>query len=805
MTSEYDHDEIKDSEFPVDFSNDPDSLDIYGVWVKSGPREVDAVQSFLADDISAEEASLPEMTDFEDEISSLPDINDISDLPSETELNLGNAYQDSEIQEQEIPTDTDNTEEIENLYESNASDDISENDFSLESITIDEVSFESESTETETVSEPDISIIDESQNSVEQPSPSEETLPSDDDFSSFLDDINSSSSSSISQDSVDTSDLDSFIDSFNEIGGLDSKETEKLFDDTAPVELDLDFDEDFIADSDMIKASGSNISESEYMNSEFGVEMIDETKQGSDDFDDVFSSIEDITVGEIDKMSSTDSKYESSIIETSEFDDLLQSFESVPAPIKKTASEPVTPQRAEKTFSLSVTEEDNFDGVNAPVTDESDEEMEVPLFIDDSLNSGDKQAIGESNASTPVFVETNDSSLSDMDFDLDIPIEITDFKTDDRNLAIKEESEYTEEENNDAVPEIDESAGVVESLEDSVSLDFDDISAVENELSDFAPETGDIGMATNDKSTELLMHIAEELAGIKNELSVLKSELAHFKAIPTATDSGSESTDAAATSDASGFFADDDPDEAIALTGDELNNILITADFTEEKSEEITDEKADTVPDEAEISLSIDESPVAEADIPVEADYTEHEIPETLPDSVFEIPNLDADTEITVGPVTKVDEDMSYLEESDTSIPDMNDVAIDEPDLEIIDFDDEKLEEPELDEFNIDLSEIEQDYPAEQMVPKEENFEESIMETPVIEQEDVSIPESPVSEPQKQTGVTTLPVDLKDEIKSVLTYMDQLLESLPEDKIEEFARSEHFEVYKKLFEELGIS
>ena len=35
--------------------------------------------------------------------------------------------------------------------------------------------------------------------------------------------------------------------------------------------------------------------------------------------------------------------------------------------------------------------------------------------------------------------------------------------------------------------------------------------------------------------------------------------------------------------------------------------------------------------------------------------------------------------------------------------------------------------------------------------------------------------------------------------------MDQLLESLPDEKIQEFARSEHFEVYKKIFEELGIS
>ena len=55
------------------------------------------------------------------------------------------------------------------------------------------------------------------------------------------------------------------------------------------------------------------------------------------------------------------------------------------------------------------------------------------------------------------------------------------------------------------------------------------------------------------------------------------------------------------------------------------------------------------------------------------------------------------------------------------------------------------------------------------------------------------------------TSATVLPIDMKEEIKSVLTYMDQLLESLPEEKIEEFAKSEYFETYKKLFDELGIS
>ncbi len=46
---------------------------------------------------------------------------------------------------------------------------------------------------------------------------------------------------------------------------------------------------------------------------------------------------------------------------------------------------------------------------------------------------------------------------------------------------------------------------------------------------------------------------------------------------------------------------------------------------------------------------------------------------------------------------------------------------------------------------------------------------------------------------------------LKNDIKAVLVYMDQLLDSLPEEKIAEFARSEHFELYKRLFTELGLS
>jgi len=53
----------------------------------------------------------------------------------------------------------------------------------------------------------------------------------------------------------------------------------------------------------------------------------------------------------------------------------------------------------------------------------------------------------------------------------------------------------------------------------------------------------------------------------------------------------------------------------------------------------------------------------------------------------------------------------------------------------------------------------------------------------------------------KEDGLST---EVKEEVKKVLSYMDHLLESLPEDKIEEFAKSEHFDTYKKLFKDLGL-
>jgi hypothetical protein len=98
---------------------------------------------------------------------------------------------------------------------------------------------------------------------------------------------------------------------------------------------------------------------------------------------------------------------------------------------------------------------------------------------------------------------------------------------------------------------------------------------------------------------------------------------------------------------------------------------------------------------------------------------------------------------------------------------------------------------------------------AEEFAPAAEAPEElELVEelgTPSPAEELASEPSEP--EPVAATvrpGESGLPQSLREDVRSVLSYLDQLLEALPDDKIRQFAQSEYFGVYKRLFEELGL-
>ena len=109
--------------------------------------------------------------------------------------------------------------------------------------------------------------------------------------------------------------------------------------------------------------------------------------------------------------------------------------------------------------------------------------------------------------------------------------------------------------------------------------------------------------------------------------------------------------------------------------------------------------------------------------------------------------------------------------------------------------------EPEQNSFSVDFD----DSLTEQIIEEPELTEqnESEIQPDVLENELATEGKTDTVE----TVQTQKPLsqDLMQDVKSLLVYMDQLLEDLPEEKIEEFANSDKFVLFKNVFEKLGLN
>ena len=364
------------------------------------------------------------------------------------------------------------------------------------------------------------------------------------------------------------------------------------------------------------------------------------------------------------------------------------------------------------------------------------------------------------------------------------------------------------------------------------------------------------------RERETLLQIQTELTDIKRELAELKEAL-HPGVSPVAFPSVEEQQPAPATDESLSFeeqtpgedeaeaahglgFFEEDEDETIALTGDELDNILNTAEFTEqageaeefddeflvgatprEESTETSDAPTETVDDDPAVNELVAMDINQElSDIDALSDDTFEE--KTAGDEIYldaldEMDGLDEATDEDFDTfATAVEKDITRGESPEAEVASTEIDEIDEIELED-DFDDEndkeeedeevesdgeeeieldldnlEVEDIDLDENDLDESDIVSEIdriPSEEGVSVEETLEISSVE---------AAPDTMAQAPQAGSSIADLPADLKQEIRSVLSYMDQLLEALPDDKIEEFAQSEHFDVYKRLFEELGL-
>ena len=359
------------------------------------------------------------------------------------------------------------------------------------------------------------------------------------------------------------------------------------------------------------------------------------------------------------------------------------------------------------------------------------------------------------------------------------------------------------------------------SIQDFIPAELDEENA---QYSEAKPNMG----MNADLSTILLQKIADELSSIKKEISSLKTELSAVRG--AGQQKGSES------SDNSGFF-DEEDDEKISLTGDELDNILHTANFTEESGTDIGIDSSFPANEDSQAIAFEDDIGELNGAIPIEDEvknYTNDDFDITLdltPDTETASIDMDQLWEDGISPITEAPEDVSYLEEDPLAFEDetvntdidFSEAAIDEPDLSV-GITENPVSEPAINDISIDMEmedvsfgspsipdgsddfvfeteeatiEIPGEIPEE--IPSEQGINDAFEDVSISDFEDSDFDDSILEDTDE------IPTNLKQELKTILSYMDQLLESLPEDKIEEFAKSEYFDTYKKLFEELGLA
>lgn len=446
----------------------------------------------------------------------------------------------------------------------------------------------------------------------------------------------------------------------------------------------------------------------------------------------------------------------------------------------------------------------------------------------------DEQKTSENEISEPETVlDTDDTDTSiapvspdsteHSDIDAEIPSDSEDgIQTDNLNESIPaQDSAVTDA---SVIPDtFDEEASAL--LDDSEQTEISDEDEKTAEFADSikAPildETVAEEEKPSTQMTAIFSQIVSELSSLKNEIAALKNDFEKIKSLPQNT-APLDTPEPKEESD--GFFSSTDDDETIALSTDELDNILNNADITaapaDEKAPE-TDSSEEAVqpanvPQPQEEPL-LESGETSEEDFPEPAvfdtDFVSDEESETE-----DVSNLDtADETEEAEPSEELPEEISVPKTDDIL---SDDILVESSPSDLIE-DDSSSDKAE----DTETSGVLEDIPDEQeSEPSLENSERSAEEDPfaVYENPDPSISDTltdekidyleatpdAAEEPEEKTeekknGISS---DMTDEIKSVLSYMDQLLENLPEEKIEEFARSEQFDTYKKLFKELGLA
>ena len=939
-----------------DSTDNTTELDSYGVWVKrpgstedtsSDSLDIDAafdIPDFAEDEITidetpAEEIEMPEVSSDDIDLSSfdIPVEEDIPAdeiLPEETEIS---EESDSFIDDSEIKIE-ENSEQSEESME-DISNEISFGDFDIateEMPVMEETAVEEPSIE---ITEPSTEEIATEEIRTEEISMDDFELPQEDgeiSLDEFMDEGFSDESvasgnngfapgngpvvtEDVSADFMEDGEisLDDFLDGgdFSPSPAQEAKPQVEDIVDEKPLEMEISFDNDVdtIETEDNIQTDETFDDEDSFV-SEY--ETTSFISDGASHSTEIFGDTEEIDLSDFGIDADAEETPITQNVEESKMKDTVVDFDLSVSDEKFASAPMVTEIKDEKPETEAV--------VETPVIQESVTEAPAPQApVSNTSNDLLQQIINE---------------LSGM------KAEINELKSNLEQIQNQKAETHVQEEET-VIPETsdDTSTGFFDETDgdDTISLSGDELDNMLNNVelseSEEEPEVEENEIIAEEnepviEETAVEEPVTEEETVIIEENEPVIEETAVDEPVIEETVTTEEPvTDdieipETSNDDSAGFFDETDGDDTIALSDDELDNMLSNVELNESEEEPVIEETTmeepvvDEISDEPSVEQSIETEDVS--DIPEEIDI-EPVSTETVDDDIFgsveDTFGAEESEEIEINEEEAVPESDDVMEEPDLdniiiedelsenedlpeeiSIPKVDDILVESANNDFMDSVTDSTEENEkVDDFedfmNSDLSaedsltESNIDYLSEEEVSDtveedsidqfptvEETFGESednsadneevsvedesiaeeknepVVEEPVIEDtiseeeepviqeptvseeepviedtvieeeepviEETSVEESEVEVPAEEEMTVSRPHeepvkastedssdDLKKDIKSVLLYMDQLLENLPEEKIVEFAKSDEFTTYKKLFSELGLA
>lgn len=288
-------------------------------------------------------------------------------------------------------------------------------------------------------------------------------------------------------------------------------------------------------------------------------------------------------------------------------------------------------------------------------------------------------------------------------------------------------------------------------------------------------------------------------------------------------------TEPSSEASSSGFF-DSDEDEPITLSDEELDGILSTAPEEEEtaQSDEMAlpeSAQAESLPveDDEPITLSADEldgilmdaeEVAAGEEHPAEVETTSNEStgffdsdddePITL--SADELDGIAATATAEEAVETPVDLDSRYADVD--HMPETEEPAADSTAATDEDEGPIALSPDELDGIAADAREVTPEAPMVGLAPldaapAEPSLAEQKEKPATVFEEDLDAA-TLIHEDEKKATTESANAPDTEELKSVMSYLDNLLGELPDDVIEKFAQSEYFKLYQKIMDKLGL-